>query len=245
MQIRTLDELLRSDRIFIKYGTNAITIAKEGKVPKLNIPKIEEIAGIVNTLYKNGREPVIISSGAVAAGMERLGLIERPEKEELLQLLASLGQANLQTAYQNAFDKYGIYAVQGLLTHDNFNKKSERRNVRRMIELGFEKLYAIVLNTNDFVTNTELVRTDKQFGYTDNDYTGAYSAVCCKKEDGTTSFIIVSENGGLGKGGASGKEKAFLKAENAGILTNIYNPVTHNQLMREVVKKYGPVTVTS
>ncbi len=233
----TLNELLAARRIVLKYGTNVLTSTDEaGNVLGLDGKKIGGLSRIVNTLYDAGREPVIVSSAAVSAGManslNRLSV--RPTDVDDLQDLASEGQAELVMAYKGALLPYGIGVVQLLVTHHNFATEAERANIQRRVDRSFERRKLIVANTNDAVVTYELVRGIEN-GFTDNDPLSALFAVCCKK--GATSLIIVSESGHFGSGGSKSKKDAFLYAERNGVMTNRNNHVTHS-ILEEAVNNY-------
>ncbi len=233
-----LSELLAARRIVVKYGTNALTIVDgSGNVLGFDREKIGGIAWIVSVLYDAGKEPILVSSAAVTAGMEINGLGIRPKDTEELQDLSSEGQAELIRAYQKALIPCGIGVMQLLVTYHNFATEADRANIRRRVERGLGKKKLPIFNINDAVTNEALV-TGVENGFTDNDPLSALVAVNCKRYDGEgTSLIIVSEEGKFGSGGSPSKMSAFLNAEKEGIMTNRNNYVTHN-LLETAVRNY-------
>ncbi len=238
--MKALENLLAARRIVMKYGTNALTKVDEaGNVLGLDREKIGGIARIVNTLYDNGREPVIVSSAAVIAGManplNRLSL--RPTNLEEQQDLASEGQSELMSAYGEALLPYGIGIMQLLVTHHNFATEAERLNIRKSVERSFGRRKLAIFNTNDPVTSEELV-AGSEYGFTDNDPLASLVAIYCKIEP--TSLIIVSENGHLGSGGISSKRGALLRAESNSIRTNLDIPTTHAILEEAVTNYFRP-----
>lgn len=235
-----LNYLLEPRRIVIKYGTNALTVLRDNGGPELDIQRVENIAAIINLLVANGREPIIVSSAAVICGMHEQNLIERPENIAHLQLLSALGQTTLVEAYKAALRPYGLSAYQALPTHHNFSNGNERKNLQDAIELGFtavEQGFAqkaiAVFNANDLLIKKELLPKGSKFRFTDNDPLAALVAIYCRAD----SLIIVSENGRFGRGGGSSKRASLLKAEKAGVRTNIDFPVSHDML-EEAVSTY-------
>ncbi len=234
-----LKELLAARRIVMKYGTNALTkVDTSGNVLGLAKDKIDGIAWIVSTLYDNWKEPVLVSSAAVTAGMANPlnRLSARPTNDDDLQDLSSEGQAELIMAYKRALLPYGIGVLQLLLTHYHFATEAERANIRKRVDRSFEKRKLVIANTNDGVVNYELVR-GVNGGFTDNDPLSSLMAINCKCKEGITSLIIVSEPGNSGSGGIGSKNTAFLNAKRNGVLTNRSVPVTH-YVLEEAVSEY-------
>ncbi|MEK6837619.1 MAG: hypothetical protein AABX69_03130, partial [Nanoarchaeota archaeon] len=135
-------------RIVIKYGTNALTrLDKQGNVLGLYRQRIDAIACLCGILRDRGIETIIVSSGAVVAGMEKKGLRQRPKDVKELQDLATDGQLYLFLAYATAFEGYGL-GMRGplLVTHHNFKTDKERGNLLERVERGFAEQKISVLN---------------------------------------------------------------------------------------------------
>lgn len=221
----TFQSLLHG-RIVIKYGTNALTrVAKNGYILGLNRKRIGEIAHFGRVLYDKGVEPVIVSSGALVAGMEEKKLRQRPTDLQGVIDLCTDGQRCLGNAYAAALNRYEM-RLRGLLlvTYENFRTEKARENIRQRVERGFAERKIAVFNANDVVTNQELA--NRRYGFTDNDPLAAYVAVACK----ANSLVIVSEEGNLGSGGGGSKVKAFRYAEKHGIQTNRGVLITHRNI---------------
>ena len=107
--------------IFVKVGSALISDGVRIRLPWLT-QKVWEIAA----LHEEGYRFVVVSSGAVAAGMELEGVSERPNEVLELQLLSGIGQVRLMTYYKDLFRERGIAVSQILLTHHNFSSKRER-----------------------------------------------------------------------------------------------------------------------
>jgi glutamate 5-kinase len=149
-----------SHTIVVKVGTRVLTHA-DGK---LNQQRIASLAEDVSRVRETGRRVVLVSSGAVGAGMSLMGMAQRPTDLATLQAVAAIGQTNLIRTYDRTFRKHGRHAAQVLLTAEDFNKRSQYLNVRNTL-LSLLKFDAIpIINENDTVAVDELMTT---FG--DND----------------------------------------------------------------------------
>lgn len=215
-------------RVVIKYGTNALaSIGDSGKVLGLNEARISDIARFVNAFFENSIEPILVSSGAVVAGMVMKGVERRPANICELQLLAAIGQPFLMAAYYAALKPYGTIPYQVLPTHHNFRRMPDRENISVLVELGFANREIAIFNTNDALTNYELVPKNGRYGFSDNDPLASLVAIHCRAD----SLFIVSEDGALGSGGSYSKKKALRMAEKAGIRTRV---LTHQELEKLV-----------
>lgn len=144
-------------RIVVKIGSRALC-ADGGRFAQV----AEQLASQV----KAGRKVVLVSSGAVAVGRERLGLAERPRKVALLQAAAATGQSLLMRAYEDAFEARGIHVAQVLLTHDAVSDRERYLHARRAIDELLKLGVVPIINENDTVSIDEL-----RFG--DNDQLAA------------------------------------------------------------------------
>jgi len=153
--------------LVVKVGTRVLTHA-DGR---LDHERITGLAEQVHRVVATGRKVVLVSSGAVGAGMGRLGLPRRPDDLAHLQAVAAVGQSVLVEAYERAFAAHGYHAAQVLLTADDLNNRIRYLNARNTI-LTLLKLGAVpVINENDTVAVDELLHT---FG--DNDRLAAIVA---------------------------------------------------------------------
>lgn len=144
-------------RIVVKIGSRALC-AGGGR--------FEQIAKQVAAQVKARRRLVLVSSGAVALGRERLGLTERPKKISLLQAAAATGQSLLMRAYEDAFEPLGIHVAQVLLTHDVVTDRDRYLHARQAIDELLKLGVVPIINENDTVSIDEL-----RFG--DNDQLAA------------------------------------------------------------------------
>ena len=150
MDIR--DGLKNAKRVVVKVGTSTITRPAGGS----NLVRMEEIAREIAGLADEGREMVLVTSGAIAAGMNRMGLKTRPKDVSKRQALAAVGQGVLMHLYETMFASYGQTAGQVLLTKENSVRHNQYTNSRNallaMIALGVVP----VVNENDAVSVDEL-----------------------------------------------------------------------------------------
>ena len=160
----------KAERILIKIGT--ATITKNQRLDKSWIKeKVREIA----RLQKSGKEIIIVSSGAVGAGMAIERLHKRPSDLLKLQLLSGKGQPVLHNTYREFFAAEGIDVIQVLLTHHNFSTKEEEENIRKVINGALKEGTIPIINTNDVVTNEEFTGSAINV-FTDNDELAALVA---------------------------------------------------------------------
>jgi len=149
-------------RIVVKVGSTLVTDEGRG----LDHAAVARWAGEIASLKRAGREIVLVSSGAIAEGVKRLGWRSRPSAMHKLQAAAAVGQMGLVQAYEAAFARFGLHTAQILLTHDDLADRRRYLNARSTLVtlLGLDVIP--VINENDTVTTDEI-----RFG--DNDTLGA------------------------------------------------------------------------
>ncbi len=150
-------------RVVIKIGSRVL-VQKTGR-PDARI--IKRLAGQISAIQRSGCETVIITSGAIGAGMEALGMKEKPESLPDLQMAAAVGQTRLMAGYAGYFGKLGFKVGQILLTHSDFLHKIRLTNARRTIENLLRNRVIPIINENDVVADEE-IKADLALG--DNDY---------------------------------------------------------------------------
>lgn len=142
------------DTIVVKVGTRVLT-RDDGT---LDTERVEAIGHELVRLVDDGRRVALVSSGAVGAGMGRLGLTSRPSDLAQLQSVASVGQSRLIEAYNRALETHGRHAAQILLTADDLNDRTRYLNVRNTILALFRYGAIPIINENDTVRVDELQR---------------------------------------------------------------------------------------
>ncbi len=146
--------------IVVKVGTRVLT----GAGGTLNQQRVAALAEELHQVMATGRKVVLVTSGAVGAGMGQLGLAKRPTNLAQLQAVAAVGQSHLIEAYDRGLRAHGRHAAQLLLTAEDLDDRTRYLNVRNTIRSLFEFGAVPIINENDTVSVDELRTT---FG--DND----------------------------------------------------------------------------
>lgn len=159
-------ELLKGvRRVVVKLGTGVLTDAR--KQP--DFLQFVQLAAQVAEQRHAGRDLVLVTSGAVGAGMGVLGLARRPAKLDELQACAAIGQSRLMSVYSDLFEKFGHHVAQVLLTHADLANHDRHVNARNTLLTLLERGVIPIINENDVVSVEEL-----KFG--DNDRLSALVA---------------------------------------------------------------------
>ncbi|MER3395795.1 MAG: glutamate 5-kinase [Acidimicrobiia bacterium] len=169
-------------RVVVKVGSASIAPPEGGIDPEL----LEGVVKSVSAARRDGTEVILVSSGAIAAGLPLLGMTQRPSGIEDLQVLAAVGQTVLMQSYANAFGKEGFVTGQVLLTSADFSQRSHYLNARNAIERMLELGIVPVVNENDTVATDEI-----RFG--DNDRLGALVAQLV----GASLYLILTDTEGV------------------------------------------------
>ena len=173
------EELKNKKRIVIKIGSSSLTHPETGDV---NLVKIERLIRVISDLRGMGKEVVLVSSGAIAAGRQALGCQTVAEK----QAYAAVGQARLMMVYQKIFSEYNQTAAQVLMTKnttvDNTSRENARNTFDQLLKLGTVP----VVNENDTVSTYEI-----KFG--DNDRLSAIVSALI----GADLLVLLSDIDGL------------------------------------------------
>ena len=227
-------------RIVVKVGTHAIA-AKSGRPDHA---ALRRLVTQLCALRKTGHEVVFVSSGAVAAGVEALGLKARPTDVNDVQMCAAVGQARFIYEYEKLFAEHGVKIGQLLLTHYDFEERHRAQNVKKSLDHLVRSGIVPIINENDVVADEEL--KGQTFG--DNDWLSFLIAKLVKAEtlvllttvDGlldaggkripevadfrnVMKLVRAGEKGKLSKGGMDSKLKAVKAAVTSGIDTYIAN----------------------
>jgi glutamate 5-kinase len=159
-------ELLQNvTRIVVKLGTGVLTDSR--KQPDL--AQMEQLVEQLAEQHQNGRDIVLVTSGAVGAGMGVLGYEKRPAEVAALQACAAVGQSRLMATYERLFSAYGLPVAQVLLTHEDLEHHERHLNARNALVTLLNRRVVPIINENDVVSITEL-----KFG--DNDRLSALVA---------------------------------------------------------------------
>jgi glutamate 5-kinase len=145
-----------SPLVVVKLGSGILTDTRN----RLATPRIKQLVGQIARARKAGREVVLVSSGAVAAGMEALGCQKRPARLAELQACAAVGQSRLMACYDEFFAAHNLQAAQVLLTHDDLRDHDRHLNARNTLMALLDHGVVPVINQNDAVTFNELTVGD-------------------------------------------------------------------------------------
>lgn len=148
--------LRRARRIVVKIGSALLTDGGQRLDTRAIATWVEQLA----SLHRAGIEIAIVTSGAVAAGMQRLGRSTRPHALYELQAMAAVGQMGLVRAYEAAFETHGIQAAQVLLTHDDLTHRQRYLNARSTLRALLDFRVVPVINENDTVATEEIRFSD-------------------------------------------------------------------------------------
>lgn len=170
-------------RIVIKIGSTSLT-HENGKI---NLRRIDKLSMVLSDLRNKGIDVLLVSSGAIAVGADRLGLSERPRDVIGKQASSAVGQALLMQIYERAFGEYNQKLAQILLTKAAFESAYKKRNARNTIDRLFELAVIPIVNENDTTATDELNE------FSDNDTLSAYVADLIDSD----ALIILSDIEGL------------------------------------------------
>ncbi len=170
-------------RIVIKIGTSSLTHKETGR---LNLTKLEVLVREISDLRNQGKEVVLVSSGAISVGSAAVGFDGKPEQLAQKQACAAVGQARLMMIYQKLFSEYNQTAGQILMTKntmvDNLNRTNAKNTFHELLKLGVIP----IVNENDTISTYEI-----QFG--DNDTLSAVVAALIQAD----LLILLSDIDGL------------------------------------------------
>src|SRR3972149_8235768 len=180
-------------RIVIKVGSSTVT-ESTGRLDHANLSRlVDQAAG----LWKDGIDCVIVTSGAIAAGVEQLALKKRPTDIAKLQAAAAVGQGLLVHEYSRLFQKYGIQVAQILLTQFDMAHRELYLNARRALDQLLLMRAVPIVNENDTTTGAEV-----KFG--DNDMLSALVAILIDAD----LLVLLSDIDGLYHGDPRKEKKA-------------------------------------
>lgn len=174
--------LASAKRLVVKVGSALVTSNGNG----LDLAAIDSWARQIAALREQGREVILVSSGAVACGVQRLGWGRRPKTVHEKQAAAAVGQAGLVEVYEAAFSKHGLHTAQILLTHDDLADRKRYLNARATLNTLLGLGVIPIINENDTVITDEI-----KFG--DNDTLGALVANLLEAD----TLIILTDQQGL------------------------------------------------
>ena len=242
-------------RIVAKFGTSLLTAGST----RLNMERMTDLVAQIARLHKQGVEVVIVTSGAIAAGREKLGLTKKAKGIALKQVLASVGQGRLMNVYEHLFEQYDITVGQALLTKSVLVDRAGYLNARNTLLASLEMGVIPIINENDVVAVDEI--REARFGDNDNlsamvanlidadllciltDIDGLYTAdpnrdpsakliPLVEKIDEKIDALVSGSTSGLGTGGMVTKIEAARLATASGVTVVIANGSEKDVLVR-------------
>ncbi|KPU43883.1 glutamate 5-kinase [Oxobacter pfennigii] len=188
-------------RIVVKVGTSTLTHPSG----KLNLLRIERLAMVLSDLANQGRDIVLVTSGAIGVGMGKLGFEERPTDIALKQALAAVGQGMLMQIYEKMFSEFGRVVAQILITKEDIFFEDRNKNAMNTFNELLRHGIIPIVNENDTIATDEI-----KIG--DNDVLSAYVAKLLNAD----LLIILSDIDGL-----YDKDPIFKDAKLISRVTNI------------------------
>ena len=183
MEAQERKNLKDKKRIVIKIGSSSLTHPETGE---LNLMKIEKLIRTLSDLRGQGKDVVLVSSGAIAAGRQALGHHRKPDTLAEKQAFAAVGQARLMMVYQKIFSEYNQTAAQVLMTKNTIVDNTSRENARNTFDQLLKLGTVPVVNENDTVSTYEI-----KFG--DNDRLSAIVSALI----GADLLVLLSDIDGL------------------------------------------------
>ena len=169
-------------RLVVKVGSTLVTNRGQG----LDLAAIARWANQIAQLRARGKEVVLVSSGAIAEGMQRLGWTRRPQAMQELQAAAAVGQMGLVQVYESSFREHGLHTAQVLLTHADLADRQRYLNARSTLRTLLALGVIPIINENDTVVTDEI-----KFG--DNDTLGALVTNLIEAD----CLVILTDQAGL------------------------------------------------
>ena len=174
-------------RIVIKVGTSTLT----NELGKSNLRTIEKLAMTLSDIQNMGNEVILVSSGAIAVGANKMRLKEKPTNMRMKQAAAAVGQCENMFLYDKFFGYYDKTVAQILLNAEDITQEEKKENLTNTFDALLEHSIIPIVNENDSVSYTEIESEEKLFG--DNDMLSAVVAVLCRAD----LLVILSDIDGF------------------------------------------------
>jgi glutamate 5-kinase len=242
-------------RVVAKFGTSLLTAG----TTRLNMERMTDLVDQISRLHHQGVEVIIVTSGAIASGREKLGLTKKAKGVALKQVLASVGQSRLMNIYEELFNRHNITVGQALLTKSVLSDRAGYLNTRNTLLASLEMGVIPIINENDVVAVDEI--GEARFGDNDNlsamvanlidadllliltDIAGLYTAdpnkdpsasliPLVEKIDDQIENLVSGSTSGLGTGGMVTKIEAAKLAAESGVTVVIANGSEKDILVR-------------
>ena len=178
---------LYQNRIVIKVGTSTLT----NEMGKSDLRAFDRLACVLSDIQNMGYEVILVSSGAIAVGTNKLHMKERPSSMRMKQAAAAVGQCSIMYLYDKFFNDYDKTIAQILLNAEDIELEEKKDNLTNTFNALLEMGVIPIVNENDSVSYTEIESEDRLFG--DNDMLSAVVAILCRAK----RLVILSDIKGL------------------------------------------------
>ncbi len=178
---------IKRNRIVVKVGTSTLT----NEMGNSNLRRVEELSLALSDIQSMENEIIIVSSGAIAIGAQKMHLAEKPKELRMKQAAAAVGQCENMFLYDKFFGYYNKTVAQILLNADDIRDEEKKENLANTFEALLEQGIIPIVNENDSVSYKEIESEEKIFG--DNDMLSAVVAVLCHAD----KLVILSDIDGF------------------------------------------------
>lgn len=178
---------LYQNRIVVKVGTSTLT----NEIGQSDLRSFDRLACILSDIQNLGYQVILVSSGAIAVGSNKMKLKQRPTSMRMKQAAAAVGQCSIMFLYDKFFGDYDKTIAQILLNAEDIEQEEKKENLTNTFDALLEMGIIPVVNENDSVSYTEIESEERLFG--DNDMLSAVVAVLCK----ANRLVILSDINGL------------------------------------------------
>ena len=162
---------LYQNRIVVKVGTSTLT----NEVGRSNIRSFDRLAYVLADIQNKGYDVILVSSGAIAVGANKLNMKGRPQSMRMKQAAAAVGQCSIMYLYDKFFNDYDKTIAQILLNADDIEYEEKKENLTNTFNALLEMDVIPIVNENDSVSYKEIESEERLFG--DNDMLSAVTAV--------------------------------------------------------------------
>ena len=178
---------LYQNRIVVKVGTSTLT----NEIGQSDLRSFDRLACVLSDIQNLGYQVILVSSGAIAVGSNKMKLKQRPTSMRMKQAAAAVGQCSIMFLYDKFFGDYDKTIAQILLNAEDIEQEEKKENLTNTFDALLEMGIIPVVNENDSVSYTEIESEERLFG--DNDMLSAVVAVLCK----ANRLVILSDMNGL------------------------------------------------
>ena len=199
----------KSDRIVIKVGTSTLT----NELGNSNLRTMEKLAMVLSDIQNMGHEVILVSSGAIAVGANKMHLKEKPTTMRMKQAAAAVGQCANMFLYDKFFGYYDKTVAQILLNAEDITQEEKKENLSNTFAALLEQGVIPIVNENDSVSYTEIESEERLFS--DNDVLSAVVAVLCQAD----KLVILSDIDGLTRTPGSSRMQSSFPASTGSMTT--------------------------